>query len=194
MLLALFPKPCFNRSRYWLTHLSSSWLRVNLIDTPLFINYEHKYLSRTRSGTAMGANMSVNDTEVMRIINEAIHRVPVNPSDPCCGRVSGAFRNLQTQRQIPGNSLDLELAAAEHYMFARLMVCSGHVNQTQMRMLVDGYQIKNCGQTARRPQCRSGNIKSCAWRITNYDVSSAAYIDLILVSHLPYPAQSCRTC
>ena len=86
--------------------------------------------------------MSVNDTEVRRITSEAINRAPINPRDTCCGRVRNAFRNLQSRRQIPGASLDLELAAAEHYMFARLMVCSGHVSQTQMRMLVDGYHMK----------------------------------------------------
>ena len=86
--------------------------------------------------------MSVNDTEVRRIIQEAMNAVPGDPSDTCCGRVRQAFRRLQARRQQPGQSLDLELAAAEHNLFARWMVCSGNVSTFQMHLLVDGYSLK----------------------------------------------------
>lgn len=60
----------------------------------------------------------------------------------CCGQSEVAFRYLQSQRRFPGKSLDISLAAAEHYMFSRWLVCSGKVSSFQMRIIVIGYDVK----------------------------------------------------
>lgn len=85
--------------------------------------------------------MSVDDKEVQRIINDALANHGW-ATDKCCGTIHDAFRSLQSHRQIPGNSLDLNYAAAEHYLFDRYMVCAGHVSKTQMKVLVAGYDTK----------------------------------------------------
>lgn len=82
--------------------------------------------------------MAVIDSRVQEFIDQAMK----NPGLGCCDAHEIAFRYLQKHRQEPGRSLDLELAAAEHYMFARWMVCAGHVSPTQMRVLVIGYDLK----------------------------------------------------
>lgn len=82
--------------------------------------------------------MAVIDARVQEFIDQAMK----NPGLGCCGKVEIAFRTLQKLRQQPGRSLDLELAAAEHYLFARSMVCAGYVGPTQMRVLVIGYDLK----------------------------------------------------
>jgi hypothetical protein len=38
--------------------------------------------------------------------------------------------------------LDLHLAAAEHYMFSRFLVCTATVSSTQMKALTIGYDAK----------------------------------------------------
>ncbi len=54
-------------------------------------------------------------------------------------RLSKAFRMLQEERRRPGASADEDLAAAEHYLFARRSVANNFCNQGQMRALVIGY-------------------------------------------------------
>jgi len=93
--------------------------------------------------------MSNFDTEARKMIDDAIRSTVVDGSDPCCGRLGKAFRMLQAQRQVPGQSLNMPLAAAEHYMFARFMVCAGAVSPTQMRALVVGYDLKKALDKAR---------------------------------------------
>lgn len=85
--------------------------------------------------------MSTNDARVLGFINRAMSDARAS-SDACCGQVCKAFRLLQTERRKPGNSMDLDLAAAEHYLFARCMVCSGSVNKMQMKALTIGYDLK----------------------------------------------------
>jgi hypothetical protein len=85
--------------------------------------------------------MPVDDAVVKQTIRDALAHA-CGPGVSCCDRVKWAFRPLQAQRQQPGNSLDLNLAAAEHYMFARWMVCTGRVGPFQMRLLVRGYDMK----------------------------------------------------
>lgn len=63
-------------------------------------------------------------------------------ADACCGQICAAFRVLQAERQQPGRSLDLDLAAAEHHLFARCMVCSGTVSAMQMKIMTIGYDAK----------------------------------------------------
>lgn len=84
--------------------------------------------------------MPTNDANVRTLIASAM----TNPGngDACCGRVEVAFRNLQNERRKPGKSLDIDLAAAEHNLFARFMVCTGTVSPLQMRTLIVGYDAK----------------------------------------------------
>jgi len=84
--------------------------------------------------------MSVSDKKVGQLIDDAMARAAA--SSECCKQVFIAFRDLQTQRQIPGNSLDLDLAAAEHYLFSKHIVCSGKISPFQMRIVVIGYDAK----------------------------------------------------
>lgn len=84
--------------------------------------------------------MSVIDSRVQVYIDEGFRNA--NAGVGCCGKVEIAFRYLQALRRKPGRSLDLELAAAEHYLFARWMVCAGVVRPYQMRLLVVGYDLK----------------------------------------------------
>lgn len=82
--------------------------------------------------------MAVDDTQVKRINGDALAR---NASAAgCCGPVSAAFQELFSRRRAPGGSLDENLAAAEHYMYARQSVCSGYVSYTQMSAMVVGYE------------------------------------------------------
>ena len=84
--------------------------------------------------------MAVSDTKVSALISRYLSNV--GNADACCGKVEVAFRALQAARRLPGASLDLDLAAAEHYMFARFMLCTGTVSATQMRTLIVGYDAK----------------------------------------------------
>lgn len=85
--------------------------------------------------------MESEDRSVQKIINDYLTNYGWE-HDKCCGTIHSAFRALQEFRQKPGNSLDLAYAAAEHYMFARFMVCSGAVSETQMKALVVAYDAK----------------------------------------------------
>jgi hypothetical protein len=91
--------------------------------------------------------MPVNDGKIRTMIASALDNI--GNGDACCGKVEVGFRNLQAARRVRGASLDLELAAAEHYMFARFMVCTGTVSAMQMRALVIGYDIKKWIDRAR---------------------------------------------
>lgn len=81
--------------------------------------------------------MAISDARVQQIINDAL--VQFADERGCCGAVTAAFRYLQSQRRLPGGSLDEDLAAAEHYMFARHAVCTGLVSAAQMEAMVVGY-------------------------------------------------------
>ncbi len=91
--------------------------------------------------------MPVNDENVRLLIAGAL----ANAGDghACCGQVTVGFRELQRRRQVPGASLDLDLAAAEHYLFARYLICMGMVGPFQMRALILGYDIKKWIDSAR---------------------------------------------
>ena len=90
--------------------------------------------------------MSVDNDRVQKIINEAIAKAS-SDGDICCGGVGNAWRALKAQRDTPPNpgetpaSLDLELAAAENYMFARWSVCNGSVSRFQMIQLSRLYYL-----------------------------------------------------
>src|SRR6476619_2236848 len=88
--------------------------------------------------------MAIDDVRVRQIINHAIAHATSN-GDACCGKMRQAWRNLKAWRDrkpAPGakaNSLDLEVAAAENYMFARACVCEGFVSRFQMNTIAMGY-------------------------------------------------------
>lgn len=89
--------------------------------------------------------MSVDNKRVREIVNDAIMRAGSGGGDACCGKIYQAWRNLKAWRDQPPaggarpNSLDLEVAAAENYMFARWCVCKGLVNRLQMNTMAIGY-------------------------------------------------------
>ena len=86
----------------------------------------------------------VNNERVRQIIDHAILHAGDN-GDRCCGSIRQAWRNLKMWRDEPPapgarpNSLDLEVAAAENYMYARACVCEGFVNRFQMNVIALGY-------------------------------------------------------
>ena len=88
--------------------------------------------------------MAVNNARVREIINHAIAHA-ANNGDLCCGSIRQAWRNLKLWRDqppLPGvlpNSIDLDVAAAENYMFARACVCEGFVHRLQMNTIAIGY-------------------------------------------------------
>lgn len=107
--------------------------------------------------------MAVNNTRVREIINDAIKNVS-DGGDACCGKFHAAWQSLKAWRDLPPapgqtpNSLDLEYAAAENYMYARWIVCAGHARRTQMNALALGYYAtKLVGQkmpTSGNPQSK----------------------------------------
>jgi len=81
--------------------------------------------------------MAVDDLAVQAHIDRALGRHLNEPN--FLARLQMAFRMLQGERRVPGASVDEDLAAAEHYLFARQAVASNACNQNQMRALVVGY-------------------------------------------------------
>ena len=94
--------------------------------------------------TLQGVTMAVNNARVREIINHAIGHAE-NNGDTCCGSIRQAWRNLKAwrdQQPLLGaspNSLDLDVAAAENYMFARACVCEGFASRMQMNTIALGY-------------------------------------------------------
>ena len=95
--------------------------------------------------------MAIDDVRVRQVIIHTIAHATSN-GDACCGQVRQAWRNLKAwrdQKPAPGakaNSLDLEVAAAENYMFARACVCDGFVSRFQMNTIAIGnYATKLVG-------------------------------------------------
>jgi hypothetical protein len=88
--------------------------------------------------------MSVNNARVRQIVDHAIAYARAG-STGCCGAVQQAWINLKAWRDQPPapgatpNSLDLEVAAAENYMYARATVCSGFVSRFQMNSMAIAY-------------------------------------------------------
>ena len=84
--------------------------------------------------------MAVDDGKVRVFMMDALSAAGSDSS--CCGQICKAFRILQAKRRVPGASLDLNLAAAEHYMFAKCLVCNGTVSKAQMELLIFCYDAK----------------------------------------------------
>jgi hypothetical protein len=106
--------------------------------------------------------MSVNNSRVRTIINDAISHAADN-GDKCCGSIQQAWANLKMWRDQPPapgatpNSLDLDVAAAENYMFARACVCQGFVNRLQMNTIALAYYAT---KLAGKKMPTSGNPQS----------------------------------
>lgn len=89
--------------------------------------------------------MSVDNARVRRIINDAINHALKEGAAPGCESIQAAWRNLKAWRDLPpvgdarANSLDLEVAAAENYMYARASVCTGFVSRFQMNTIAIAY-------------------------------------------------------
>jgi hypothetical protein len=64
----------------------------------------------------------------------------------CCGVFKVAWLHiLVPRRQVPGASLNSNLAAAAHYMLARFHVCAALASQGQMKIVIDGYDERKRG-------------------------------------------------
>ena len=120
--------------------------------------------------------MSTNDDRVSEFINSAMSAARAS-SDACCGQIGRAFRILQAMRQQPGKSLDLDLAAVEHYMFARFMVCAGQVSTKQMKALVIAYDVKKVldrlGGNPNAEQVTSNPVSPPDWDVVLWGLSGA---------------------
>src|SRR5262245_46805464 len=81
--------------------------------------------------------MTVNNEAVRLHINRALAK-HAGETD-FLNRLTKAFRLLQAERRVPEASHDDDLAAAEHYMFARQAVASNAVSLSQMLIMVVGY-------------------------------------------------------
>lgn len=107
--------------------------------------------------------MSVDNARVRQIIDHAIAYARSQGAGDCCESLYAAWRNLKAWRDLPPapgaapNSLDLNVAAAENYMYARASVCSGFVSRFQMNtMAIVYYTTKVLGLK----QPTSGNPQS----------------------------------
>ncbi len=122
--------------------------------------------------------MAINDATVRVIISTELARFASAPG--CCGAVHDAFRELQRRRRLPGGSLDENMAAAEHHMFARWMVCAGNVSATQLRAMVVGYDsLKILGlgrlmQTTTNPTA-PGSVAAMQWGLNGVNDGDAQH-------------------
>lgn len=90
--------------------------------------------------------MAVSDQHVRNWIDHYQGRA-LATKDPLA-RNTEAFRAIKEFRNAAGDSADESLAAAEHYLFARHMVSNAVVSETQMRLMVVGYDsVKLVAQT-----------------------------------------------
>lgn len=88
--------------------------------------------------------MAVDNARVREIIDDAIRYTTSNGASGC-ESIRQAWANLKAWRDQPPapdatpNSLNLEVAAAENYMYARLCVCTGFVSRLQMNSIAIAY-------------------------------------------------------
>lgn len=89
--------------------------------------------------------MAVDDRVVLNHIDAYQGRFMT--ADPL-KRNALAFRAIKDFRNGAGDASDESLAAAEHYLFARYMVSNAIVSDTQMQVMVLGYDgVKALAQT-----------------------------------------------
>jgi hypothetical protein len=93
--------------------------------------------------------------EIDRALNEARSRIQSGKAGPswpglssvvqqCCGAVLLAWDPILVgrRREKKGASLTANLAAAAHYMLSRYHVCAGLAGPSQMKIVVDGYDVQ----------------------------------------------------
>jgi len=85
--------------------------------------------------------MSVNDQQVIRIYAQASEQARLSGYRGLAA-IERTFRILKARRDQPGMSVDLNLAAAEWYAFARYSVATGFVSSFQMSILAYAYYAK----------------------------------------------------
>jgi hypothetical protein len=85
--------------------------------------------------------MTLNEKYVWRLIDTAL-KDNENHSAGFIDSLNAAWKELRDLRQQPGGSVGIELAAAEHYLFARWCVASGNVSKRQMIDLARLYNMK----------------------------------------------------
>ena len=79
-----------------------------------------------------------DDNKVRAYNDDAMRKRAVN--QPIDNQLGYAWSDLYNLRgSIDPDDENRELAAAEHYMYARWQVCSGKTNETVMRILTLGY-------------------------------------------------------
>jgi LysM repeat protein len=91
----------------------------------------------------------VDDHKTQALIDRAMSEARAHARGDHNLMLERAFRRLQAARRVPGASLDMNLAAAEHYTFARWEVGVGNVHPAQMRALVVGYDLKKVADRLR---------------------------------------------
>jgi hypothetical protein len=84
-------------------------------------------------------NGQVNDANVQLIITAALNAVPPEPGDTVVDRTRKAFRVLQKRRRTL-EPLNIDLAAAEHYMYVRFL--AGRTGDPLVTLAPTGYGIK----------------------------------------------------
>ncbi|MDB4980163.1 MAG: hypothetical protein JWM82_915 [Myxococcales bacterium] len=107
-------------------------------------------LDQINDGRAYLGCSRLNDIGVQQIISASLSKaraaVPNHPTyakDPCAGVYQYAWlKVLVPQRQAPGGSLIANVAAAAHYMLSRYHVCAAKATIGQMKIVVDGYEMK----------------------------------------------------
>ena len=91
--------------------------------------------------------MAVNDVRVREIIDQKIQQFGGADGPNAAVNIRAAWQDLKAWRDEapaagrPPNSLDLDHAAAENYMYARASVADGFVSQAQMNTLAVGYYL-----------------------------------------------------
>ena len=81
--------------------------------------------------------MAVNEEEVKKIVAATLAK---HPSGGCCDQVCAAWKELYDIRNFTSHPYGkVEVAIAEHYLYARCKVCSVEYSKFQMDLMVKGY-------------------------------------------------------
>ncbi|MBI4850163.1 MAG: hypothetical protein HY808_16575 [Nitrospirae bacterium] len=81
--------------------------------------------------------MAVDENNVWNIIQITLSK---HKSGGCCNQVCAGWDELYQCRNYASSPYDpVELAIAEHYLYARCKVCIGEYSLTQMKAMIHGY-------------------------------------------------------
>lgn len=110
--------------------------------------------------------MAVDDAKVQAHVDRALRAQSFSLG--WVDRIQYAWFMLKNERDVPGKSLDEDLAAAEHYMYARYAVANGDYSYGEMYCLCVGYDVlKWVGikwKTSANPTARASQA-SISWGI-----------------------------